>query len=166
MTINKNVFWKSGSHLEFADDLRGRYLSFTSVLETMLSEIITKYFCNNDQRKGLFFTEIANGQAMSFSIKINILSKIIKKDYRDILLKYPDIIKRLNVIRDFRNKLAHAAVDLSEDALEKDGRFGVGFITFKNGKRHIKHVSLEDSINNYHDIAKVILILRELKGLL
>ena len=69
---NKKRFVAAKYH-ELAREMRGSYLNSVAVLETEMAEIITGYFCKEDYRKDLFFSEVATGQILSFSVKITMI---------------------------------------------------------------------------------------------
>ena len=129
-------------------DWRGRLLNSAAVNERQIAQIITWYFCD-ERRRDFFFSEIATSYFFSLRAKIDILSKILKTDYEFFLDEQPDFLKDVNEMKYFRNLLAHATLDLSDKALSRDPRKGVGFLQFHDGKREVKVVTEED-FNNWN----------------
>lgn len=118
---------------ERARYLRGRFLNSVAVIERDLAAILTEYFCrDDDEKRELFFTKVA--EKLSLQKKKEILIEIVKSDYP----RYWDGNKaRLNdlaEIQEFRNKLAHSVVDVSDEALKRPLEEGVGFVQWKQGK--------------------------------
>lgn len=120
---------------ERARDLRGRFLNLVAVIERDVALILVDYFCTEDQdKRKLFFTQVVNAHSLSLNAKKDILVKIVKNDYPSYWDKNSDILKTLDEILQFRNKLAHSVVDVSEEALARPIDKGIGFIEWKEGE--------------------------------
>ena len=145
-----------------AREIRGRYLNSVAVLDTYLAEIITDYFCKKGQRKDLFFSEIATGQHLSLRNKKDILWKIMNIELKPYLKDYKDLNKKIDSILIFRNKLAHATIDVSEEALSVDKVIGVGFVEYKDGKRVVHYFTKEES---EYKQAELNTLLGDIKGI-
>ena len=101
---------------ERARYLRGRFLNSVAVIEHDIAVILTRYFCTDDEiKKELFLLEI------------------LKKDYPRYWQQHKDTLSDLQQIQEFRNKLAHSIVDVSDDALHRPLERGVGFVQWKQG---------------------------------
>jgi hypothetical protein len=151
---------------EFARELRGRYLNSAAVLDTQLAEILTEYFCKDDYRRDLFFSEIATGQQLGFRVKIELLTKILKIDCKGYLNIHPELLKTLNRIKDYRNKLAHATIDVSDEALSKDKISGVGLVTYRKGKKVIDFITFEEAEERQVEINMMFSNITDIKRLL
>jgi len=151
---------------EFARELRGRYLNCAAVLDTQLAEILTEYFCKDDYRRDLFFSEIATGQQFSFRVKIELLTKILKNDCKEYINIHPELLKTLSRIKDYRNKLAHATIDVSDEALSKDKISGVGLVIYRNGKREIDFITFEEAEKRQVEINMMFSNITDIKKLL
>lgn len=128
-----------------AREIRGRYLNSVAVLDTYLAEIITEYFCKEGNRKDLFYSEMATSQHLSLRNKRDILWKIINIELKPHLKECKDINKKIDSILTYRNKLAHATIDVSEEALSVEKVKGVGFVEYKDGQRVVTYFSEEES---------------------
>jgi len=60
--------------------------------------------------------------------KKEILIEIVKADYPRYWEENKEFLNSLQRIQEFRNKLAHSVLDVSDDALERPLEEGVGFI--------------------------------------
>jgi hypothetical protein len=72
------------------------------------------------------------------------LEAIVKRDF-GFYIKDKDnayLFKDLNSLREFRNELAHATVDVSEKA-HKNADRELGFVFYKNGERKTRIVSFK-----------------------
>jgi hypothetical protein len=150
---------------EMARQIRGRYLNSVAVLDTELAEIITEYFCKEGPRRDLFFSEIATSQQLSIRVKKEIFFKIFKTHLKDYVKDYPLLNKRFDSVINYRNSLAHATIDVSEEALIKDKVTGVGFVGYKNGKREVQFISREDADFRQAEINTLLGDIRDIRKL-
>jgi hypothetical protein len=118
---------------ERARQLRGGFLNSTAVIEHEIAAFLTSYFCTNDDvKRELFFAEVA--AAMPLGKKRALLTAIIKQDYPRFWDEDGDPIRDLRELQGFRNKLAHSMIDVSEKALARPIKEGIGFIQWNNGE--------------------------------
>lgn len=75
--------------------------------------------------------------------KFDLIHKILERDFNFYLKKYPKIDKEVEKIRKFRNQLAHATIDVSDEVLKDTKIEGVGFVIYKDGKRRVDLVTFE-----------------------
>ncbi len=105
---------------ERARYFRGKFLNSVAFIERDISLILTDYFCTSDgEKRKLFFTDIVNGPRSSLRSNTNVLVKIVKNDYPGYWDEERATLKALDAIMEFRNKLAHSVVDVSEHALAR-----------------------------------------------
>jgi hypothetical protein len=128
-------------------NVRGRFLNQAVFIEMLLAEIICHHFCPDKQRRFQFFDSIVSN--MTFNTRVDVFSIILKSFYSDIEREYPDIVKQINDIRNFRNIVAHALLDTSSEFLDNNPeKETVQFVTYKRspGKRtkEIKHLLTND----------------------
>lgn len=120
---------------ERARYLRGRFLNAVAVIERDIALILTDYFCTIDEEKRkLFFTDVVNAYFFSLNSKKEVLVKIVKNDYPRYWDEHSKVLKNLDDIIRFRNKLAHSVVDVSEIALVRPLEEGIGFVEWKDGE--------------------------------
>lgn len=117
---------------ERARYMRGRFLNSVAVIERNIAVILTEYFCTIDEEKReLFFTKVA--EKLSLQKKKEILIDIVKADYPRYWEENKDFLNNLNQIQEFRNKLAHSVLDVSDEALIRPLEEGIGFVQWKKG---------------------------------
>jgi len=117
---------------EKARFFRGRFLNSIACIERKIAIILTEYFCiQNESKKELFFHKVA--EKLTLQKKKEILVDILKQDYPNYWEKNKRIYNDLQSIQEFRNKLAHSIVDVSDEALSRPIEEGVGFIQWKEG---------------------------------
>jgi len=119
---------------EKARYLRGRFLNSVAVIERDIALILTDYFCTSDPAKReLFFRYVVTSRGFSLSAKKEALIAIVKCDYPRYWDKHKNILKTLDEIMTFRNRLAHSVVDVSDRALARPIEEGVGFVDWNGG---------------------------------
>ncbi|MBU1862367.1 MAG: hypothetical protein KKH94_01730 [Candidatus Omnitrophica bacterium] len=117
---------------EKARYFRGRFLNSMACIERDIAVILTKYFCTNDETKReLFFSKVM--ERLSLNKKKEILIAIVKKDYPRYWEENKQCLIDLQKLQEFRNKLAHSVVDVSDDALNRPVEEGIGFIQWDKG---------------------------------
>ncbi|MFX0201614.1 MAG: hypothetical protein ACFFCW_36325 [Candidatus Hodarchaeota archaeon] len=117
---------------EKARYLRGRFLNSVAVIERDIATILTEYFCTIDEEKReLFFNKVA--EKLSLQKKKEILIEIVKADYPRYWEENKEFLNSLQQIQEFRNKLAHSVLDVSDDALARPIEEGAGFIQWRKG---------------------------------
>ncbi len=120
---------------ERARYLRGRFLNVVAVIERDIALILTDYFCTSDQEKReLFFKSVVTASFFSLRAKKDVLMRIVKNDYPGYWDENREVLKNLEGIMAFRNKLAHSVVDVSDAALARRVEEGVGFVDWDAGK--------------------------------
>ncbi len=118
---------------EKARYLRGRFLNSVAVIERDIAVILTEYFCTEDENKReLFFGKVA--EKLSLQKKKEILIDIVKHDYPRYWEKNKEFFTCLQEIQEFRNKLAHSVIDVSDEALARPIEEGVGFVQWRKGQ--------------------------------
>lgn len=118
---------------ERARQFRGRFLNHMAVIERSIALLLTYYFCTEDSSKqAIFFGSIAS--AMSLNAKRSVLIEIVKKDYPRYWDEHSQFLSDLQRLQEFRNKLAHSVVDVSDAALARPLELGVGFVQWKAGE--------------------------------
>lgn len=83
------------------------------------------------RKRELFFTKVA--EKLSLQKKKEILIDIVKADYPRYWEENKDFLNNLNQIQEFRNKLAHSVLDVSDEALIRPLEEGIGFVQWKKG---------------------------------
>jgi hypothetical protein len=99
---------------------RGTYLAHVVPIEQIVKDIISQHFCMEEKRRLQLVLLVLNGRDFTFSSAIEILEKILKTSYPEVLKKYHTVHRELDKIRRFRNVMAHSELDISEEFLSKD----------------------------------------------
>jgi hypothetical protein len=87
--------------------VRGAYLVACSEIDTLLTEIIARYFCDNRRKRENLIDLLVN-QRLQLGPKIQLLNEILKRDYPEYMRQHgAGLIERLRKINELRTKLAH-----------------------------------------------------------
>ena len=134
---------KSHQLHKLANEIRGKFLTGATWIEILLSDILATYFCTSEQRRLLFFSVVA--VEMSLYRKTELLVKLLRFEYPEMLMKYPRLESQLQVFRSFRNLVAHSHIDTSKPALGTTTQDEVTFIYYRNGKVKHRKVTRKDA---------------------
>jgi len=105
------------------------------VIERDIARILTDYFCTSDvSKQELFFRHVVTSPAFTLRAKKDVLIRIVKQDYPRYWDSHSDVLRNLDDIMAFRNRLAHSVVDVSETALARPLESGVGFVDWNQGE--------------------------------
>jgi hypothetical protein len=128
MDRNEKIKAASIIHAQ-AREMRGRFLNRIAVIERDIALLLTEYFCTSckDKRK-IFFDHIVSKGFFSLRKKKEVLYRIVKNDYPRYWDKKKEYLKDFDEIADFRNKLAHCVLDVSDEALQRPIEEGISFI--------------------------------------
>ena len=145
---------------EKARYLRGRFLNYVAVIERDIAVILTEYFCTEDEAKReLFFGKVA--EKLSLQNKKEILIDIVKNDYPNFWEENKEVLTNLQIIQEFRNKLAHSVLDVSDEALMRPIEEGVGFVQWKKG-RPITDKEFEDLEVKANMVSSILVDIKQL----
>jgi hypothetical protein len=122
----------------FADEVRGKFLTGTAWVETLLSDVLARYFCMSERRRLLFFSDVAS--KMDLRHKSELLMTLLRQDFPGLIAEHPQLERLLKSVRSFRNRVAHAHIDTSKSALHTRGDH-VTFIFYRKGRTHRQKVS-------------------------
>lgn len=128
---------------EFAANMRGQFLQGSTWIEMLISDILALYFCPQLNRRSLFFSEIAYG--MRFISKVELLQKVISRDFPNFEESYPGLVDRLDTFRVFRNLLAHGHIDTSPEALASRKPDEVTLVLYKAGEPKRRRVTVHEA---------------------
>ena len=127
----KNIL--ASSINESARDWRGRVLHHVAVMDRDIGKIIARYFCT-PEKENLFISDVVFKGFFGFRHKTNLLKTIIN-DMGLPIEKPKEFFKELNEIGEYRNKLAHATLDYSEQSLLRKPEDGISLVFYKNGEK-------------------------------
>jgi hypothetical protein len=114
---------------------RGSFLNFVACIEHDIAHILTDYFCTSDpEKRRIFYEDIVTRPFFSLNRKKDILMQIVQMDYPHYWEENQKVLSAFQEILEFRNKLAHSLVDVSDKALARPIKEGIGFTDWKDGR--------------------------------
>jgi len=149
------------AYFDLAREIRGKFLGQTTGIEMLMNDIITRHFCPKDQSKfALLFSLLAKQH--TFHSRIEAFRIILTQCYPNLLKKYPHLLKEIDKIRKFRNKIVHSMLDTSDSFLKKyNDRIRLDI--FKQGKKTQCIVTKADSKKRLVACSKVVKALLEIQ---
>jgi hypothetical protein len=146
--------------LELDRLVRSHVIYEAIALEGVIDNIISAHFCTDETKHIWFQSLIFRDGEVTFSKKIIILKKLLSNCYPEIDKLVPSLTKKLDDIRDLRNKFAHSALVLEKNKLAEAGDKGVFLRFIKDGqeKEELITKELADKVckdNNYFTLLMV-----------
>jgi hypothetical protein len=104
---------------------RSQLLYHAIALEGVVDEIIAWHFCPDPAKHGLFFASLFREGEIGFAKKIRILRRLFRASYPDLDEPFRFLLKRLEILRELRNKFAHSRLVLPDEAPPAEEADGV-----------------------------------------
>lgn len=117
---------------DLSTEIRGKFLDQAISIEMLIDDIVSRHFCPEKDRRNLLFSLVT--PELTFSTRIKILETVLERCYPNLLRKYPNLIKEVGRIRDFRNKIAHSMLDTSDEFLRKEYADRIRLVFYKKGE--------------------------------
>jgi hypothetical protein len=144
MAFDENERIRQAQRLhEAVRQLRGRLLNSVAVIDISISRLLASYFCQDENKRHLAFSDVFTAYSMRLHSKAELLEKIVRNEFPWYLDREPDVFRSLRELREFRNTLAHATVDVSDEALAKGAEREIGFVYYRDGERRVRQVTPE-----------------------
>ena len=147
---------------------RGAFLIQTNWVESDIDGILALIFCGKD-KGDLNLIRSTVLKRLGFDAKISSLNKIIKLRYSDFGNKhenlkqlFDDLVKNLETIKKFRNKLAHSSLSITADFLEKDPKDRIQICLFDDGEEKYLEIMKKEVDDNLVIITHVQIVLQAL----
>jgi len=146
-----------------ARDVRGLFLEQAIFIENLIGDIISWHFCPDEDRRNLFFSLIINNPDFTFSSKIKVLRQLLKLRYPELDKKCPEVIKELEKVIKFRNKVAHRMLDSSEQFLAKKLTDRIQLVYFKDGQEKHEVVTVKDMQERLKACSRLVLTIVDIQ---
>lgn len=118
---------------EKAREYRGRFLNTVACIEREMGFLITELFCRQElELQKFFFSNLVMN--LTLQKKKEIVFRFCKQYEPGFWEDEKEFLTKLDDVQTFRNKLAHSVVDVSENALNRPIKEGVGFVQWKGGE--------------------------------
>ena len=145
---------------EFSRNLRGAFIDQAIWIDVILTDILARYFVSDKDKRMLFNSDVLTGRDSTFSGRIDILEKVVNKSFADFKKQNTELFKKLDKIRRFRNKLAHAHLDTSENYLSKNKEDMIQLVFYEDGIQKTQSIKFEElklRLVECSDVVKVLL---------
>lgn len=126
--------------MNFSEKVTGEYIFQAVWIERILKDIISYHVSNSPKSRAFLFSIVL--KEISFNSKIRIFLELLN-EIPEITKNHPNLKKRLDNVREFRNILAHDQLDTSVKFLKTNPNY-IRFRHFKNGK--VKHYEITDKL--------------------
>jgi hypothetical protein len=126
-----------------ASRIRGDFMGQAIGIDLLIVDILTQYFTPDKERRMLLQSEVFS--TSSFSKNINVLKAVVKYSFALFNENNPNVLSELDELRNFRNKLAHALLDLSDGWMAQGHTDRIRLTSFKRGKPEHSIVTIEES---------------------
>jgi hypothetical protein len=142
--------------IEYDMAIRGAYLAYIIPIDTLIKDIISYHFCSDGDKRKQFVSVIMNGKNYyTFSFCIEILEKLLRIHYQDLIQRYPKLINNLDIIRKYHDLLVHSILDTSHEFLTMNHTNSIRLISYDEyGQANYREVTrseiderLEDCLN-------------------
>lgn len=128
MTYDEKYFAAKAIHAR-AREMRGGFLNLVACIERKLATLLTDYFCRDcPQKRKLFFDGIVTASSFGLRAKKTILVRILKQDYPSYWDREKEHFRAFDEVAEFRNRLAHCTLDVSDLALQRPKTDGIAFV--------------------------------------
>jgi len=129
--------------MEIDCNIRGGFLIQTINIEWLIADILTAHFTSFKDKHNQLFSYVIQPEIW-LKKKIELFNKILDKYYPEVLKKYPDLIRNLNAIKKFRNMIAHANLDTSEDFFKKNYTDRIQYSYYQDGELKKQMIKIDE----------------------
>jgi hypothetical protein len=148
-----------------AFNLRGGFIDQAIWIDLVVTDILARYFVPDVAKRALLASEVITGPDSSFSGRINVLRKVVSRSYPAFATQYPALFDRLDKIRRFRNRLAHAHLDTGDDFLAKEHMDRVQLVFYEDGETKTQVVTFEEFRARLAECSEIVKQLLALQGM-
>ena len=149
-----------------AKHLRGAFMDQAIWIDVIVTDILAQYFVPDSGKRMLLSSDVLAGPDSSFSSRIKLLKKIISRSYSSFAQEYPDICDRLDKVRRFRNRLAHAHLDTSEAFIGKLYQDRIQIVFYEDGREKTQVITVAESDDRLKECSTIVRQLLALHALL
>jgi hypothetical protein len=150
---------------ELAKHVRGAFMDQAIWIDVIVTDILAQYFVADTGKRMLLTSDVIAGPDSSFSSRIQLLGKIVSRSYTSFAQEYPNICDRLDKIRRFRNRLAHAHLDTSDAFMRKGYKDRIQIAFYEDGTEKTQVITIAESNDRLNECSVVVRQLLTLQAL-
>lgn len=146
---------------ELSTEIRGKFLDQAIPIEWIIDDIISQHFCPEETRRMLYFSSVP--PELTFFSKTRIFKTILEICYPDLLEKHHNVMKEIEKIRNFRNKIAHSILEATPNFLKNgyNDRIRLGY--YEKGEKKCLVVKKEDIKEKLKACSRVLIALKDVQ---
>jgi hypothetical protein len=148
-----------------ARDIRGNFIDQAIWIDVLITDILAQYFVPDEGKRRLLSSDVLAGPDASFSGRIDILRKVVFRSYVTFKEEYPDLFDKLDKIRRFRNRLAHARLDTRTEFVAKGHEDRIQIVFDEDGTTKTQIITVGENKNRLAECTAVVLQLVKLQAL-
>lgn len=160
---NSELAKRIDAQYSLSAEIRAPFLEQAIAIDRLVADIISQHFCPNEEKRNLFFSLITNGTTITFSASINMLKTLLKVCYPDLDDKHSELIRELEKIRDFRNRIAHSMLDTSDEYLEKGYTDRIRLVFHRDGEQKHQIITKDEIRKRLAACTKVVYALIDIQ---
>ena len=162
--LDSDAGQRMGQVDSLAQEILWPFLSTAIRIDHVLFWIIAMYFVPDEKRRAEFYSLVLHKEppALGFRHKIQVVKGILDASYREPLEPKRKLIKQLDDIRQFRNKIAHWEVDRSEEAMARVQANEIRLVPYEGSKRDPEVLTKEEAnakaqqwVEVFHELTQV-----------
>jgi len=146
---------------DLSKEIRGSFLDQAIIVESFIDEIISQHFCPEKTRRILYFSSVP--PELTFHRKIKIFETILETCYPKLIERHSNLMKEIDEIRAFRNRIAHSILESSRNFLKEGYTDRIWLRYYKKGKMKRLVVKREDMKERLKGCTRVILALVDIQ---
>jgi hypothetical protein len=150
---------------ELTKHIRGAFMDQAIMIDVIVTAILARYFAPDADKRMLLSSDVIAGPDSSFSSRIRLLQKIVSRSYSSFEQEHPAFCDHLDKIRRFRNRLAHAHLDTSDEFMAKGYTDRIQLVFYENGTEKTQVITVKDIDDRLKECSKVVLQLSTLQAL-
>jgi len=127
----------------------------SAVAESTIGNIIADCLAHNEDERDLIFALLIDPNLRLIS-KGQILMHILKAEFSDLAKAYPNLEKRLEEMRELRNRCAHSFPNATDEFIEEHGTNVIGFVWYAKGIRHTRELTYDEAQARAREIANIV----------
>jgi len=142
-----------------SQEIRGSILDQAIWIERIIEDIIAYEFFPDEgeqDKRMKMISFILNIRDLTFSSKVDALERLLKMRHSNIISNHPALLPTLNKIRKLRNRLAHSALDTSEEFLAKHHEDRIQIFFYEDGREKKQVLTLQEMHERLKECSKVI----------
>ena len=142
-----------------SQEIRGSILDQAIWIERIIEDIISYEFFPDEKeqdKRMKMLSFVLNIRDLTFSSKVETLERLLRMSHSNIISNHPALLPTLNKIRKLRNRLAHSALDTSEEFLAKHHEDRIQIFFYEDGREKKQVLTLREVQERLKECSEII----------